>query len=140
MNVKLQTGVLSKYPYCELCTPLIISDYSLTVNHSFTFILVFIYIVAQCIMYIYVYATLYINPLHCYVECDSTSVFISAAPLSSPTFFCVTCERKGLHPGNCFKIYHTLKNQKIQQQRENWYLNEFLSSLIYLNCLIFQLE
>ena len=54
------------------------------------------------------------------VECDSTSVFISGAPLSSPTrhsfmstFF---CERKpGLHPGNCFKIYHTFKNHRIQQ-------------------------
>ena len=63
------------------------------------------------------------NLSHSYDKCDSISVFISGAPLSSPTrhsfsptFFCETCERKlELHPGNCFKIYHTLKNYKIQQ-------------------------
>ena len=43
--------------------------------------------------------------------------------LSVPSFFvketqvfCETCERKpGLHPGNCFKIYPTLKDYKIQR-------------------------
>ena len=62
-----------------------------------------------------------LNPLRFYVECDSTLIFISGVSLSSPirhsfspTYFCETCERKsGL--GNCFKIYHTLKNYKIQQ-------------------------
>ena len=58
-----------------------------------------------------------LKPLYSYVECDSTSVFISEAALSSPTrhylmstFFCETYERKaGLHPENCFKIFKITK-------------------------------
>ena len=56
--------------------------------------------------------------------------------LSIPLFF---VKRKlGLHPGNCFEIYYTLENYKIQQYcEENWYLSESASSFTYLNCLIF---
>lgn len=56
------------------------------------------------------------NPLHPYVECESTSVLISEAPLSRLTYFCKTCEREAaLQPGSCFKVYDTLKSYKIQQ-------------------------
>lgn len=74
------------------------------------------------IEFLFVYEN-HFNPSYSYVKCDSTSVFISGAPLSSttrhsfsPTLICEMCERKpGLHPENCFKIYHALKNYKIQQ-------------------------
>ena len=64
-----------------------------------------------------------VNPLHSYVECDSTSIFISGTSLSNPTRYSFTPTffvKRAKENRDCIleivsMIYHTVKNYKIRQ-------------------------